>query len=89
MPRTIAPFFFAILVASRVSAVSPDWDITKTTSPLLIIGNLYLNSDAYSTSTGTLRYFSKKYSATRPACHEVPHPIIIILFVFKRGLVYD
>mmetsp|Transcript_5928 Transcript_5928/g.19093 ORF Transcript_5928/g.19093 Transcript_5928/m.19093 type:complete len:231 (-) Transcript_5928:710-1402(-) len=34
----------------------------------------YRNSDAYSTSTGTLHSVSRMYSPTRPACHEVPQP---------------
>ena len=41
-------------MAAKVSAVSPDWDIAITISLEVIIGFLYLNSDAYSTSTGIL-----------------------------------
>ena len=69
-------------MAAKVSAVSPDWDIAITISLEVIIGFLYLNSDAYSTSTGILVNSSITYSATNPACHEVPHAIIIILSAF-------
>ena len=65
-----------------MSAVSPDCEIASTMSLELIIGFLYLNSDAYSTSTGILAKSSIIYSPIRPACHEVPHATIIILFAF-------
>ena len=61
-----------------MSAVSPLCEIAIITSPLFIIGFLYLNSEAYSTSTGILTNSSNIYSATRPACHEVPQAIIMI-----------
>ena len=48
------------------------------------MGFRYLNSDAYSTSTGILANVSNRYSPTRPACHEVPHATIIILFAFEN-----
>ena len=46
MPITIAPFSLASLSAASVSAVSPDWEITTTTSSEETIGLRYLNSDA-------------------------------------------
>ena len=69
----------AIFIAASVSAVSPDCEIGIMISPLLITGFLYLNSDAYSTSTGILSNSSKKYSPKRLECQEVPHEIKIIL----------
>ena len=71
-PKTKAPFSLANFIAAKVSAVSPDCEIAITTSLLEIIGFLYLNSEAYSTSTGILANSSITYSATNPACHEVP-----------------
>ena len=62
-----------------MSAVSPDCEIGMIMSFSLITGFLYLNSDAYSTSTGFLRSSSKKYSPNRLACQEVPQEIKIIL----------
>ncbi len=53
-----------------------------------MIGFLYLNSEAYSTSTGIFKYFSKKYSITKPACQDVPQPIIIILLQLSNLFVY-
>ena len=41
-----------------------------------MMGFLYLNSDAYSTSTGIRARSSIKYSATKPACQEVPQATI-------------
>ena len=84
IPNTHAPAFFAILIAASVSAVSPDWDIAITISSGLIIGLRYLNSEAYSTSTGILAKSSIIYSPTKPACHDVPQPIINILFAFSN-----
>ena len=54
--------------------------MAMTTSDSSIIGFLYLNSEAYSTSTGTLAISSKRYSPTKPACQEVPQAMIMILF---------
>ena len=51
IPSIVAPFDFASSSAANVSAVSPDCDIAITMSFSLIIGFLYLNSLAYSTST--------------------------------------
>ena len=65
-----------------MSAVSPDWEIAIITSLEVIIGFLYLNSEAYSTSTDILAISSKIYSATKPACQEVPQAIIIIRSAF-------
>ena len=47
IPKTVAPFSLASSIAANVSAVSPDWEIAKMTSPSLIIGFLYLNSEAW------------------------------------------
>src|SRR5688572_32764849 len=86
----VAPFDFANSIAANVSAVSPDCEIAITMSPSLMIGLRYLNSDAYSTSTGILQNSSNMYSATRPACHDVPQATIIIrsaldnLFTYSR-----
>ena len=82
IPKTVAPLFFASSRAANVSAVSPDWDIAKTISVDLIIGFRYLNSDAYSTSTGIRAKSSIIYSPINPACHEVPQATIIIRFAF-------
>ena len=49
-------------------------------------GSLYLNSEAYSTSTGILAIFSNMYSATKAECHDVPHAIIVILLADKNLL---
>ena len=83
-PKTKAPLDFANLIAASVSAVSPDCDIAITTSFSVITGLRYLNSDAYSTSTGILAKSSKIYSATKPACHYVPQATIIIRLAFKN-----
>src|SRR3954470_20781400 len=77
-PKMIAPFDLASSIAASVSAVSPDCDMAITTSPSRITGFLYRNSEAYSTSTGTRQNSSKKYSATKPACHDVPQATINI-----------
>ena len=84
IPKTNAPLDFANFIAARVSAVSPDCEIAITISLSLIIGLRYLNSEAYSTSTGILVKSSKRYSATKPACQDVPHATIIILSAFKK-----
>ena len=55
----VAFLSLANFIAAKVSAVSPDWEIAITTSFSLIIGFLYLNSEAYSTSTGILAISSK------------------------------
>ena len=43
-----------------------------------MIGLRYLNSEAYSTSTGIRAHSSKIYSATKPACQEVPQATIMM-----------
>ena len=73
----VAPFDFANSKAANVSAVSPDCEIAITTSFSLIIGFLYLNSLAYSTSTLIRAKSSIKYSPTKAACHEVPQATMI------------
>jgi len=85
IPRTLIPFAFASRIAARVSAVSPDWLIVITRSPFFRTGFLYLNSLAYSTSTGIRAYSSIRYSATSPACHDVPHAIKIILSILLKS----
>ena len=55
-----------------------------STSLSVITGFRYRNSEAYSTSTGILAKSSKIYSATRPACQDVPQATIIILFAFRN-----
>src|ERR1035438_10682942 len=79
IPMASAPRCLASLNAAKVSAVSPDCEIKIIPSSLLIIGFLYLNSDAYSTSVGTRAFCSSIYSPTSPECHEVPQAEIIIL----------
>ena len=49
----------ANLIAANVSAVSPDCETGIIISSWFIIGFLYLNSEAYSTSTGILANSSK------------------------------
>ena len=83
IPKVRAPFSFANSKAAKVSAVSPDWDIAITMSFFVKIGFLYLNSEAYSTSTFILERSSIRYSPIKPECHEVPHAIIIIRSAFK------
>jgi len=83
-PNTKAPLDFANFTAASVSAVSPDCEIAITISFLFMIGFLYLNSEAYSTSTGIRAKSSNKYSATNPACHEVPQATITIRLAFKN-----
>ena len=61
-----------------VSAVSPDCEIAITMSFSEMIGFLYLNSEAYSTSTGILANSSIRYSPMSPACQEVPHAMMVI-----------
>ena len=86
-PKTKAPFDFASFIAAKVSAVSPDCEIAIITSFEVIIGFLYLNSDAYSTSTGIRALSSIRYSPTKPACQEVPQAIIIIRSAFTNLLI--
>src|SRR3989338_9188106 len=75
--KTFALFLFASLIAANVSAVSPDWEIAMTRVFLLIIGCLYLNSEAYSTSTGIFASSSSINSPAKAECHEVPQATII------------
>ncbi len=79
MPTTTAFAALANRIAANVSAVSPLWLMAITKSFSLMIGLRYLNSEAYSTSTGMRAYSSIKYSPTKPACHDVPHATMIIL----------
>src|SRR6478609_4192044 len=88
-PNITAPFDLASSIAASVSAVSPDCDIAITTSPSLITGLRYRNSDAYSTSTGMRQNSSKKYSDTKPACHDVPQATIKIRSALTSLLMYS
>ena len=83
-PKTKAPLDFANLMAASVSAVSPDCEMAMMTSFSVMIGFLYLNSEAYSTSTGILAKSSKMYSATKPACQDVPQATIMILSALRN-----
>ena len=67
MARTLAPCFLDTLRTAKVSAVSPDWDTTITKVLSVIIGSLYLNSEAISVSTDIFASFSIAYLPTRPA----------------------
>ena len=51
--------------AAIVSAVSPDWLMKIHNVLSLTIGDLYLNSDATSTSTGILHRFSMNFFPVR------------------------
>ena len=82
IPKVSAPFSLAISNAAKVSAVSPDCEIAITMSFLVIIGFLYLNSEAYSTSTFIRAKSSIRYSPINPACQDVPQAIIINLSAF-------
>mmetsp|Transcript_52691 Transcript_52691/g.162975 ORF Transcript_52691/g.162975 Transcript_52691/m.162975 type:complete len:301 (+) Transcript_52691:522-1424(+) len=66
---------------STASKVSPEFETTIKTSPGRTRGCLYLNSDAYCTSTGIRAMCSMRYSPTKAACQEVPHPMIVNLFL--------
>ena len=59
-----------------MSAVSPDWDTTIINVLSVIIGSLYLNSDAISTSTGILANFSITVLPSKPAWYAVPQATI-------------
>ena len=78
IPYTKAPFSRASSMAANVSAVSPDCEMAITTSLGLITELRYLNSEAYSTSTGILQNVSIKYLPINPLCHEVPQASITI-----------
>ena len=75
-----APFSFASCTAASVSAVSPLCEMAITTSPLPTTGFLYLNSEAYSTSTGMRQSVSMICLPIRPACHDVPQATITTRF---------
>ena len=79
IPKMKAPCSFARSKAINVSAVSPLWDMAMMTSPWLMTGFRYLNSEAYSTSTGIRHRASIMYSAIKPACQLVPQATITIL----------
>mmetsp|Transcript_58035 Transcript_58035/g.138153 ORF Transcript_58035/g.138153 Transcript_58035/m.138153 type:complete len:265 (-) Transcript_58035:886-1680(-) len=74
IPSTRQPASLAWRSAARVSAVSPDWEMTMTMSSSgRSTTERYLNSEAYSTSTGMRQSDSSMYSPTSAACHDVPH----------------
>ncbi len=83
-PNTWAPCSFASRMAAKVSAVSPDCEMAMTTSSGRMMGFLYRNSEAYSTSTGMRAKSSKRYSATRPACQLVPHAMMRMRCAFSQ-----
>mmetsp|Transcript_58315 Transcript_58315/g.161249 ORF Transcript_58315/g.161249 Transcript_58315/m.161249 type:complete len:240 (+) Transcript_58315:633-1352(+) len=72
---------------ATASSVSPEFEMTITTSPGRHKGWLYLNSEAYCTSTAILAMCSIRYSATRAACQEVPQPTIVNLFLKPEALI--
>ena len=79
IPNVNAPASFDFFIAANVSAVSPDWLTAIKIVFASIIALRYLNSDAYSTCTGTLAYSSIKCFPIKPACHDVPQAVIYIL----------
>ena len=79
-----APFSFASFIAASVSAVSPLWLTATTMSSLKITGFLYLNSLAYSTSTGIWQASSMKYLPMRAECQLVPQAQMMILRAFRN-----
>mmetsp|Transcript_111054 Transcript_111054/g.314300 ORF Transcript_111054/g.314300 Transcript_111054/m.314300 type:complete len:297 (+) Transcript_111054:546-1436(+) len=72
---------FRDLRLSTASAVSPEFEMMTRVSPGRRRGNRYLNSDAYCTSTGIRAMCSMRYSASKAACHELPLPMTMILFL--------
>mmetsp|Transcript_9910 Transcript_9910/g.22529 ORF Transcript_9910/g.22529 Transcript_9910/m.22529 type:complete len:215 (-) Transcript_9910:1031-1675(-) len=80
MPIVRALNSCAIRMASKVSAVSPLWEMAITTSSEEIKGLRYRNSLAYSTSTGISAKLSSAYFAISPECHDVPQAHMMILF---------
>src|SRR3989338_7581941 len=77
-PKLRTPFLFASFNAPCVSAVSPDWVADKSAVLASNFCFLYLNSEAYSTSTDIPPYSSRMYSPVRPARYAVPQAEIII-----------
>mmetsp|Transcript_27123 Transcript_27123/g.56364 ORF Transcript_27123/g.56364 Transcript_27123/m.56364 type:complete len:293 (-) Transcript_27123:360-1238(-) len=85
IPMHSTPWDLAWRRAARVSAVSPDCEMTMTMSSSGRSTTLrYRNSEAYSTSTGTLQRASRTYSPTRPACHDVPQPQMMMRRAARR-----
>ena len=84
-PKIKAPFALALSNATKVSAVSPLCEMAIITSPACITGFRYLNSEAYSTSTGMRAKVSIKYSANKPACQLVPQATMIIRGADKKA----
>ena len=89
IPYMNAPFLFASSTAARVSAVSPLCDMATTTSSGVMTGLRYLNSEAYSTSTGTRQRSSISCFPISPACHDVPHATIMKRFASSISLVWS
>ena len=65
-PKHCGPLFLASSIAAKVSAVSPLCERWLTLNHQSKTGLRYLNSEAYSTSTGIRARSSKRYSATNP-----------------------
>ncbi len=63
----LAPLALLSLNTANVSAVSPDWLNTITNVFSVIIGSLYLNSEAISVSTDILASFSITLLPITPA----------------------
>ena len=72
MEDVFTPISFAYLSAARVSAVSPDWEMSMSTVFFATAGMRYLNSLAVSTLTGIRASFSMTYFPTIPACMAEP-----------------
>jgi hypothetical protein len=66
--KPMNPLRLANSIAANESAVSPDCETAMIKSSGYKTGFLYLNSDAYSTSTGTRAKSSNKYSQ-QPSQH--------------------
>ena len=77
MARLRPPQVLAFFKARRVSAVSPDWVIPRSS----VLGrNCRLrNSEATSTSTGRPAARTKRFLASIPAWYEVPQAMMVTL----------
>ena len=76
--RVLRPAAFAIFKASKVSAVSPLWEITINSVSFVKRGSLYLNSLAISILHLIFESLSNKYVDVNPAWYEVPQAQILI-----------
>src|SRR6478736_4520511 len=66
-------------MAARVSAVSPDCEMTMHRVLSVTIGFRYRSSEAYSTSTGTRARLSSMCSPIRAECQLVPQAVMRML----------